>query len=385
MTDARSLDELQQAAHRHWRQVALSTRPIDKGRAAAAVDAVYTAATGRPPACILFFDSPLQAEIATTFFNGHYPQEPLRWQRRPQVTRMVEENVGVRPLGAMPSAAEADYARWLENPVRAALDAVYNAGPDPSPLKHAFRALCSQLSPLARDILVRPRARHKGWQRRADIAARRSVSLRRWIGLAAYHGLRRAAGLDPHGDETLISAVTDVCEQCGWCWFFPDIAIVSDRPALLRLDESGRLHAEDGPALRYRDGFALHALRGVRVARWIVERPDKIAVADVESEQNAEVRRVLIERMGYRRYLSLSGAVAVSRDETGILWHRQLPSRSWERRAWSFVEVVNGTPEPDGSHRHYFLRVPPGLTSARTAVAWTYGLGGSDYQPLIRT
>src|SRR5262249_54883767 len=172
------------------------------------------------------------------------------------------------------------------------------------------------------------------------------------------------------GNEALISAVMAVCEACGWCWLYPDIAMVSDRPSFIRLDDAGRLHAEGGPALAYQDGFCVHALRGVRVERRVTERPDRISAADVEREPNVEVRRMLVERMGYRRYLALSGAVAVSRDETGTLWRRELPNLGGRgRRAWSFVEVVNGTAEPDGSHKHYFLRVPPGLASARRAGA----------------
>ena len=75
MTDARSPDEIWQAARRHWREVALSTKPIDRARAAQAVDALYTAATGRPPAYVLIFDSPLQAEIAGTFLTANHPAQ----------------------------------------------------------------------------------------------------------------------------------------------------------------------------------------------------------------------------------------------------------------------------------------------------------------------
>jgi hypothetical protein len=64
----------------------------------------------------------------------------------------------------------------------------------------------------------------------------------------------------------------------------------------------------------------------------------------------------------------------------------RLPGPSSEgRRAWCFVEVVNGTREPDGTHKHYFLRVPPTMLAAREAVAWTYGLSAEAYQPRIRT
>ena len=46
---------------------------------------------------------------------------------------------------------------------------------------------------------------------------------------------------------------------------------------------------------------------------------------------------------------------------------------------------MNGTRETDGSYKHYFLRVPPNVTTARQAVAWTYGLTAEQYLPLIRT
>ena len=33
---------------------------------------------------------------------------------------------------------------------------------------------------------------------------------------------------------------------------------------------------------------------------------------------------------------------------------------------------MNSTPEPDGTRRTYFLRVPPQMRTAREAVAWTF-------------
>ncbi len=49
------------------------------------------------------------------------------------------------------------------------------------------------------------------------------------------------------------------------------------------------------------------------------------------------------------------------------------------------VEVVNSTPEPDGSHRTYWLRVPPSTRTAREGVAWTFGLDSAAYEPLVQT
>ena len=42
--------------------------------------------------------------------------------------------------------------------------------------------------------------------------------------------------------------------------------------------------------------------------------------------------------------------------------------------AWAAVDVTNGSPEPDGTYKHYFLQVPATVRTAREGVAWTYGL-----------
>ena len=47
--------------------------------------------------------------------------------------------------------------------------------------------------------------------------------------------------------------------------------------------------------------------------------------------------------------------------------------------------MINGTPEPDGSHKRYFLQVPPTVRTPREAVAWTYGLSERQYRPVVRT
>jgi hypothetical protein len=63
------------------------------------------------------------------------------------------------------------------------------------------------------------------------------------------------------------------------------------------------------------------------------------------------------------------------------------------------VEVVNHSPAPDGSYRHFFLQVHPELRSilgdgslgapqeftARNAVASTFGFSGAEYAPEIET
>ena len=145
--------------------------------------------------------------------------------------------------------------------------------------------------------------------------------------------------------------------------------------------QPGRIHCDNGPAVTW-PGEQHWFWRGVRVTQDIVERPETITVAKVGAEPNAEVRRVMIERMGAERFMREGNAKRIHRDKFGTLWHRHMKN---EFEPFAVVEVVNGTPEPDGSIKHYWLRVPPTVSTAREAVAWTYGMTAEEYDPEIRT
>ncbi|WP_308207858.1 DUF6745 domain-containing protein [Actinomadura madurae] len=141
------------------------------------------------------------------------------------------------------------------------------------------------------------------------------------------------------------------------------------------------MHRGDGPALAYPDGFALHAWRGMPIPHDFVASLAGLTPDRISSEQNAELRRVMLEIFGYDRYLAETGARPLHRDETGVLWSIELPGDE----PVVMVEVVNSTPEPDGTHRTYYLRVPPGTRTARAGVAWTFGVDEDDYHPEKQT
>ncbi|MGW0483455.1 DUF6745 domain-containing protein [Nonomuraea sp. NPDC003214] len=181
--------------------------------------------------------------------------------------------------------------------------------------------------------------------------------------LSAFEGLGGLEGLER------------VARCASWWWPYERVAIVSARPAELHLDELGRLHAADGPALVWSDGFALHAWHGMPVPAGFTMTD--LTPARIREESNAELRRVMLEHFGVDRYLVESGARPEHSDETGVLWRIELPGDE----PVAMVEVVNSTPEPDGTRRTYFLRVPPWVRRAREGVAWTFGVSEESYRP----
>lgn len=145
-----------------------------------------------------------------------------------------------------------------------------------------------------------------------------------------------------------------VARNAGWWWAFDTVAILTERPIALHRDERGRLHCETGPAIVYPDGFGVHSWHGVRVPADVITTPiDEITIERIRAERNAEVRRVLIERIGAVRYATIAGEVKIGTDDWGTLWRADREDDT----PIVTVEVVNSTPEPDGTAKTYRLRV----------------------------
>jgi hypothetical protein len=153
-----------------------------------------------------------------------------------------------------------------------------------------------------------------------------------------------------------------------------------------------RLHHNTQAALKS-DIVNLYCWHGVMVPPFVILRPGLITIAHIDRETNAEVRRVLIER--YRHGEEIHGVAAFIRDAGGVrldaftnhderygtLWRRNIPNDE----PIVMIEVVNRTREPDGRFKHYWLRVPPTMRTAREAVAWTFNMLAEQYAPEIET
>ncbi|MEV7229238.1 DUF6745 domain-containing protein [Polymorphospora sp. NPDC051019] len=197
----------------------------------------------------------------------------------------------------------------------------------------------------------------------------------------AVYGLHEAAWLSAFDGDPRLRGLANVATSAGWWWPYEQVAVLTERPVVTERDNVGRLHRGDGPALAYPDGYGLHVWRGMAIPPEVAQELPRLTVQRIRAEQNAEVRRVMLEHFGYDRYLRESNAHAMHRDECGVLWRINLS----DDEPLVMVEVVNSTAEPDGTHRTYWLRVPPDTRTARGGVAWTFGLTEEEYAPLAQT
>lgn len=185
-------------------------------------------------------------------------------------------------------------------------------------------------------------------------------------GLESVHGIQRAA------------------KAQGWWIPYDTMAVVSDRPCELHLDEQGRLHSHESPAIIFRDGWKYYASHNVEIPHWYIEYPERITVEKIDSEDNVEFRRIMLEIYGFDNYLKNSEAELVDRDadpHIGALWVK----RQEDDEDIYMLEMRNSTQELDGTWKTYVIRVPPEMRTARQANAWSYGLEPHEYNPILQS
>jgi hypothetical protein len=165
-----------------------------------------------------------------------------------------------------------------------------------------------------------------------------------------------------------------------------DFVMVSDRPKIIRRDAGGRLHASNGPAIAWRDGYALYFWHGLRIDhdhQWIIAQPERLSPDAIERESNAELRRVMLEAFGFERYLAARQARVIAADELHGRPRRLLEVGVADARI-RIVEVTNGSLEPDGTRRKFHLGAMPGNTP-HEAIAASYGIASAHYCEAVRT
>ena len=409
-----------------WTDRGFSTEKTDKHAATAAVQQAYLAAGLKPPALVIWLKSPRAGANAVALLKSdiEWPEQLLGLQRHVwdevwrQSVKQIEPLVGTERWHEIRTTIRREatkritdqYGQYMESQVKAIFAEKLGITVWQQIRKIAGEtksdAIRNQLEATARESLEKAVPREL-----RDLVFQELVpQIRQQIGQAVVEPLRLMVNngvlsgkqtaeccygqhdaswlayydffqrTGTKGTERLESLRT-LALSCGWWWPYENLCILTDRPSQMHRDNRGRLHNETDMALRYDDGWGLFAWHGIVVPENVIKLTEAITLESIEAEPNIEVRRVLIERFGLDNYLKAGQAVKLHQDKTGTLYRMNLRGDE----PILVVQVINSTPEPDGTYNEYFLRVPPGMTRARQAVAWTFGLAEDEYYPLAET
>ena len=323
MLDELNSQEREQAdaIRREWLDIATCTEPADRDSAEAAIRQIYEAAGHEAPTEFIWVDSPLAGVVFAAVVAGLVPdvRDPV-WEPAHVLRGSTAEFVAhVRSR-----APEEGLTRipWRESPRRRTLPYVQSLDElglvDYGPMYRALR--------LPFDSIWRTIGAATHWEFRALVAAGLAGASPELIAYplrspahAALNDFTDGADGAGHHEPHLpfwsfladagvdvppaLPAFAELARAAGWWWAYEGLAVVTERPTQLSLDDTDALHNDGGTALEYRDGFELFAHHGrVGLPPKAVEDPASLSVEDIEQEPSTATRWALIEIYGADRY-----------------------------------------------------------------------------------
>jgi hypothetical protein len=158
-------------------------------------------------------------------------------------------------------------------------------------------------------------------------------------------------------------ALQSVYTQCGWIFIAEGVCYICDRPTQLKLDDEYRPHAEGEAAIEYSDGTKIYAYRGALLPEQYGQTlPSQWQAAWLLTETNAEIRRALIQGIGYDRLCQDLDAIELD------TWAEYTLLKVKDSIDVEDLHLLKMTC-PSTGHIHA-MRVPPEVTSAREAIKW---------------
>lgn len=120
---------------------------------------------------------------------------------------------------------------------------------------------------------------------------------------------------------------------------------------------------------------------GVNVTGQIAFHPETLTARQALGEENAELRRVMLERIGPERFVAEVQPEELDTDTDAGGTRRLLRVKIANDEPLIALEVRDPS-----TGRQYVLRVPPQITTCHWAAAWIAGFDNpNDYQPVLET
>ncbi|MBD2186304.1 hypothetical protein H6S82_29490 [Planktothrix sp. FACHB-1355] len=346
-----------------WRKIAIYTEPIDREKAAEAIDAAY-AAIGLYKPRLMFYDSPyegfgkldsrlqnLSKKGVKTLLHKQYMEEMSR--RSPLIRQLwivlkgqIEKQVGrelyrllERELRYEVSKNLFQIERQLYNQMESQLysrEYLYTS----EQINRSEMNISTERTPLEEVLKL-------------------SITPETLAGSICFYDFCISV-LNCTCDRAKWEALQLIVKDCGWFTPFKNIAILCDRPIKLSLDDRNLLHAEGEPAIEYADGYNLYSYRGVTLPeKYGKLYPHQWQTEWLLEEEENEIRRALIQGIGYARICERWPATEIDNWLEYTILNVKINYQK--------IDLLRKTSPSTGKIE--FLELPHDFKSAREAVA----------------
>lgn len=108
---------------------------------------------------------------------------------------------------------------------------------------------------------------------------------------------------------------------------------------------------------------------------------DRLLAKTIAADPDATLRLEAMSRMGFERFFAALAIAPVDHDSVGDLYLLA----GFAGGAAAVVRVEDRVRDIAGRPHVHWLPVPPDMSSAREAVAWTFGKSGREWEPAVET
>ena len=350
-----------------WRAKSLSTGPINRSQAEETIKSAYSAIGLKAPKIILV-DRPYEAAdlILSRVDN---PSSELRSQFERKLRSQLEKQL----RGYLGSQLETELQSELQTQRSARLYTQLQTQMWEAHRNYLAGFIASQLPP--EEVFNEP-SRDFYWQRLGRKLFSNCIQPVWWAAYGSFLDFCISVLNLPHSYAINWIVFQSIVRDCGLIYPYDKVCIVCEKPLAkpskriaLSVDSNYRLHAEGTPAVQFADGVSIYAYHGVVLPEWYGRlHPDHWQSKWVLKEQNAEVRRALIQGITYDRICQeLEVTELDSWQEYTLLSIEFDDDFDWVGNAKP-VYLLKMTC-PSTGHIHA-LRVPPDVRSALEAIRW---------------
>jgi hypothetical protein len=275
-----------------WRARSLSTGPINRSQAEETVKSAYSAIGLKAPE-IIFVDRPYEAAdlIVSRLDN---PSSELRSQFETKLRSPLEKQL----RGYLRGQLESELQSQLQTKLEARLYTQLQRQLWEAHREHLVREIASKLPP---QQSIDPWTGEINWQTLRK-QVNNCIQPELWAAYGSFLDFCISVLNLPHSYGRNWIVFQSIVRDCGWIYPYDKVCIVCEKPIALSVDSNHRLHAEGTPAVQFADGVSIYAYHGVILPEWYGRlHPDQWQSKWVLKEQNAEVRRALIQGITYDR------------------------------------------------------------------------------------
>lgn len=336
-----------------WIKIGLDTSPVDKQKAEEAITLAYKCAGLNSPQKILWFDNPKTAMtwiVSTQDPIGRYLRHTLWYEFKEVVNCTINAVVDSTVRDTVKQHVLGHVDDLLGEVHGDIFSAIWGDLQDLMPM------IAEQVSKIIVDGVY-------DYTQDEDDAFGVTDA-----GELAFYAYFHAIGVDCSKLRGLWASA----KYCGWWWAYEEVAIVTPKPRTIHLDADGRLHAEGEPAIAY-EGFNIYAYDRVRLPeKYGQMHPYQWQSQWLLEEDNIELRRVLIQGIGYNRILEELQAVELDAWQEYTLLKIDADA---DIEPIILLKMIC----PSTGHIHA-LRVPPDMKSAREAICWVnWGIDPEEF------